>query len=249
MEPLLELRAEIDSVDRAIKELYQRRLRAVSQVAELKLHSGANVYHPEREAQVLASLSDTYGLPEVYQTIMRRSRELQYQLLCQHQTLPYTFAEPSAITTVYYQGIPGSYSSAAAAMLYPDAPHVSVAAFSDVAQKSATIHPVWEFFPSIIQQKALIDIRIDLLLANDIYIVKSAVVEVRHCLAAPKGASLDTIRTILSHPQAIAQCRSLSEQFLCVPCPILLLLLVPSPTTVIFPLQRSVPWKLLTFTD
>ena len=74
MRTLDELRREIDEVDRGIKELYLRRMAAVNEVAAYKMATGGAVHNPEREQQVLDAKADTYGLPDVYRTIMRRSR-------------------------------------------------------------------------------------------------------------------------------------------------------------------------------
>lgn len=47
---------------------------------------------------------------------------------------------------------------------------------------------------------------------SELRIVNEAVVAVRHCLLAPKGATLEGLRTASSHPVALAQCRRFFEQ-------------------------------------
>ena len=43
------------------------------------------------------------------------------------------------------------------------------------------------------------------------YIVGEEILEIRHTLMGLPGASLEDIRTVLSHPQALYQCRHFLE--------------------------------------
>ena len=219
MRTLDELRREIDEVDRGIKELYLRRMSAVNEVAAYKMATGDAVYNPEREKQVLEAKADTYGLPDVYRTVMRRSREYQYcQMIEQGAvTLPYVFADDMTVKTVYFQGIDGSYSSVAAKTLYPNANHVSVAAFSDVAQKVMEDESAAGILPIDNSTEGSVNATYDLMLRHDIYITKAITLDIRHCLAGCPGASMETVRTITSHPQALAQCRRLTDRYVTVP--------------------------------
>jgi prephenate dehydratase len=47
----------------------------------------------------------------------------------------------------------------------------------------------------------------DLLLESRLHIVGEAIVPIKHCLIGCEGASLETIRTVASHPVALAQCQ------------------------------------------
>ncbi|HZT58963.1 MAG TPA: prephenate dehydratase domain-containing protein [Pyrinomonadaceae bacterium] len=46
----------------------------------------------------------------------------------------------------------------------------------------------------------------DLLLEGALHIVAEVIIPVRHCLVGCRGSSLDSIRTVESHPVALAQC-------------------------------------------
>jgi prephenate dehydratase len=48
---------------------------------------------------------------------------------------------------------------------------------------------------------------VDLLISNDVRIIGETSVPVDHCLVIHKDATLDRIRKVMSHPQALAQCR------------------------------------------
>ncbi|WP_314722489.1 bifunctional chorismate mutase/prephenate dehydrogenase [Haemophilus pittmaniae] len=55
MEPLNDLRAEIDATDRELLQLLAKRLELVTQVGDVKHRHGLPVYVPERESQMLAA--------------------------------------------------------------------------------------------------------------------------------------------------------------------------------------------------
>ncbi len=53
---------------------------------------------------------------------------------------------------------------------------------------------------------------LDLLIHDtDLRIGREVVVPIRHLLIGPEGATLDSIRTVMSHPQALGQCRRFLE--------------------------------------
>ena len=47
---------------------------------------------------------------------------------------------------------------------------------------------------------------------EDVSIVGTVTLNIRHALLAPKGASLDTIKNVYSHPQGLSQCRKFLEE-------------------------------------
>ena len=58
MMTLAEIRKEIDRIDPQIKELFLQRMEAAKHVAEVKYASGDEIYKAEREAEILARLSE-----------------------------------------------------------------------------------------------------------------------------------------------------------------------------------------------
>lgn len=54
----------------------------------------------------------------------------------------------------------------------------------------------------------------DLLLEHDLRIVGEVYLRVHHCLMALPGTRIDDVETVLSHPQALAQCQSTLRQIL-----------------------------------
>src|SRR6478736_806248 len=107
---------------------------------------------------------------------------------------------------IAYQGEPGAFSEAAARRVAHDAPLVLCRSFEEafdaVASGKAT-HGCLPFENSI---GGSIHRNYDLLLAHDLPIVAEVDLPVVHHLLALPDATLDGLRRVYSHPQALAQC-------------------------------------------
>ena len=85
LDPELEsLRCQIDAVDERILELVGERVRLVLRVGELKRQSGAAVYDPDRERDVLERLTrrvvppvDRETVQRVFERLIDESRRLE----------------------------------------------------------------------------------------------------------------------------------------------------------------------------
>lgn len=91
MKELSEIRGDIDTIDRQIVELFEKRMELTTQVAEYKISTGKAVFDKERELSKLASVAElahsdfnSHGVRELFEHIMSVSRKRQYQLLTEH---------------------------------------------------------------------------------------------------------------------------------------------------------------------
>jgi len=111
---------------------------------------------------------------------------------------------------IAFQGEPGAYSEAAVFDHFPvetvtAIPHESFElVFQSVSSGScdAGFIPIENSLAGSIHQNY------DLLLQNDLWVVGEHRLRINHCLIALPGASLGTIRRVISHPQALAQCQA-----------------------------------------
>ena len=60
MENLVELRNEIDVIDREIVDLFQKRMKISSEVAEYKISTGKKVFDRAREAQKIQAVTELF---------------------------------------------------------------------------------------------------------------------------------------------------------------------------------------------
>ncbi len=112
--------------------------------------------------------------------------------------------------TVVYQGIEGSYSHLAARRRYVDRPGEVRLVGCDTFRAAA------EAVRSGAAGRALLPIEnstagsvhevYDLLAAGGLTITGEAVERIEHCLLGLAGATVESLRAVLSHPQALSQC-------------------------------------------
>ncbi len=101
MKDLQEIRKDIDSIDRQIVDLYEKRMDLATQVADYKISTGKQVFDAEREIAKLNAVAEmahsdftSHGARELFEHIMSMSRKKQYQLLTDYgKFAPTGFAE------------------------------------------------------------------------------------------------------------------------------------------------------------
>jgi prephenate dehydratase len=109
---------------------------------------------------------------------------------------------------VAYQGIPGSYSHAVAQQVFPAAALQNHLTFEDVfaavqaGQADRGVAPIDNVHNGRVTDVHHLIPRYDLSVVGEFYL------PVRHQLLGVPGAQLEGVRAVLSHPQALGQCRS-----------------------------------------
>ena len=88
MDKLLELREQLDAIDKQVVELYEKRMAVCEQVGEIKIDAGRKIFDKQREKEKLAAVTanakDEFhkkGITELFEQLMSMSRKLQYQIL------------------------------------------------------------------------------------------------------------------------------------------------------------------------
>ena len=124
--------------------------------------------------------------------------------------------------SVGYLGPRGSHSSAAAAVLVPDAQEsVDLPSFAAVVEAASS----WEVGVGVLPIESSLIGPIaethDLLYGAPLSIVREATLPIRHCLLGLPGASRAGAKVVRSHPAALDQCRELLSGWRvhCIPSP------------------------------
>lgn len=110
---------------------------------------------------------------------------------------------------VYYQGIPGSFSSIAAKAYFGKKP-VTLSGLKDFAEIFARVTKekgAWGVLPIENTIAGSIHENYDLLYQNSVYIVGEISIHIEHNLLALPGAKLNTIHKVYSHYKALEQCQ------------------------------------------
>ncbi len=191
---LEKLRKEIDKLDAELIQVLNRRVGLALRTRGLKTQAE----DPLREQQVLdrirkkspgvirQKLSET-----IYMEIMKESRNLQGQDL----------------NLIGFQGEHGAYSEVAARMLDTNGFPIPHLEFSEIfdgvkdGQLDMGIVPVENSLAGSVSQVA------DLLIQTDLNIIGEVKLPIHHTLLTLPDTDYQSIKTVYSHPQAIAQCR------------------------------------------
>ena len=114
--------------------------------------------------------------------------------------------------TIAFQGEPGAYSHLACTEAYPELEPMPCETFEDAfaavsdGKASLAMIPIENSLGGRVA-----DIH-HLLPDSSLYIINEHFQPVQHCLLAPPGASLEGLKRIESHTQALAQCRGLIRE-------------------------------------
>ncbi len=192
-------REEINQVDRQMAELFCRRFRAAQKVAEYKRSRGLPVLDPEREREVLlrnASLIEDEELRPYYvcqlRATMALSRRYQHRLLEGEK--------------VAYSGVPGAFAAQAAGMIFPDATLSPCADFAaayaavESGECECAVLPLENSIGGDVTQV------LDLAYAGSLFVTGVYELEIEQNLLGVPGATLNDLRLVVSHPQALSQC-------------------------------------------
>ncbi len=191
-----ELRNDIDSVDRDILDLLNRRMNLSQQIGTLKAVDSRDIVDTAREEEILRRLVGWNSGPltektlrAVYREIFSGSRTLQYPL------------------TVAFLGPSGTYTHEAALERFGRSasflPCASVSeVFDEVGQGGVGfgVVPVENSIEGSVRET------LDLLMTSPVNVCGEISLRIRHALVNLSG-KIEDIRVIVSHPQALAQCR------------------------------------------
>ncbi len=200
-----DLRKEIDQIDSRLVELLARRAKIAENIGLEKVNMGRQIEDKQREKAVLKKakeLARKEGLDEadieaIYQHIIALSRNRQG-------------------VSVAFQGEIGSYSEEAAFSFFGShiqtRPYESLEGVFQAVEQDETqfgIAPIENSLEGSIARTY------DLLLESDLKTCGELELKISHCLIAKKGATLDSIKKVYSHPQALGQCQAFLKHLGC----------------------------------
>ncbi|MEN8164925.1 MAG: prephenate dehydratase [Acidobacteriota bacterium] len=215
MKDLENLRLALDTVDRRIIESLHERQRTVAEIARVKQDGLSFLRDHERESALLEHIEawarefnlDPFRTREIFREIIAMSLKAQEEALLGRER-----AERSVESShrVAYQGTDGSYSQLAAKKYFAHRAEkmefIGYPSFSKALDSTEIGEAGYVLLPIENTTAGSINQTYELLRKTDLRIVGEEILHIRHCLAALEGASQQSIRRVLSHPQALAQC-------------------------------------------
>ncbi len=216
---LSESRAQIDVIDREITRLFQKRIDVCRDVAAYKIQNNKKVLDKTRENQKLETLSQLaedgfkeHGIQDLFTQVMAICRKRQYQIMKEEgvaQPVPFTVVDAieKEHARVVFQGVEGAYSHAASMAYFGEsAEYFHVPNFEEVMKAVAQGEADFGVLPLENSSAGQVGDVYDLLTRYDNTIVGEYYLPVRHCLLGLKGADINEIQTVYSHPQGLMQC-------------------------------------------
>lgn len=199
MNELEEARKIINQVDKEMASLFERRMYASELVAKYKKEHGLSILDEAREKEVIDKNSSLVENPiyreyyaEFIKETMRISRSYQGRL--------------NNGLRVAYSGVPGAYAYIASKKLYPEATLVSYADFEGAyksvenGESDVCVLPIENSYAGDVSTV------MDLMFSGTLYVNQVVNLPITHCLMVNKDVELASVKRVVSHPQALAQC-------------------------------------------
>ncbi len=215
---LIELRSQIDEIDRNIVELYEKRMEVAANVAKYKIANGKKVFDKAREEEKIRKVKslthnefNSHGIEELFEQIMAMSRKLQYQMIAEQgglNKLPFIKVDSleGDKARVVFQGAEGAYSQAAMMKYFGDEVNsFHVDTFRDAMIAIDEGRADFAVLPIENSTAGIVSEIYDLLVEFENYIVGEQIIKIEHCLMAVPGTKPEDIKTVYSHPQSLMQ--------------------------------------------
>lgn len=218
MKDLKSVRDEIDDIDRNLASLIRRRLELADDVAATKAAGGKSVTDPAREREILTRLSQQVGeefargVRTVYATLFGVSKARQRVRLEMARPIMERLAAAAkedafpAMASVACAGIEGSYAQQAACRIFEVPSVFYFTGFEKVFEAVEKGMCDYGVLPVENSSAGSVTAVYDLMQRHRFYIVKGVKLKINHALLANPGADLSSVREVISHPQALAQC-------------------------------------------
>ena len=200
MESLLDkARKIINEVDGKMAELFIERMRAAEMVAEYKKEHGLKILDQAREDEVVRRNAERITDPEI--------RAYYVNFLKNNMAVSRSYQDKLMEgMRVAYSGTEGAFSHIATGKLFPTARKIAyrdfISAYRAVenGECDVAVLPTENSYNGEVGQVT------DLMFSGTLYVNGMTDLAVSQDLLAPRGATLETVKEVISHPQALGQC-------------------------------------------
>jgi len=200
---LKELRQAIDAIDDQILDLLNQRARHVKEVGMIKQESHLDLYAPNREQAIFDRLEARNPGPFSSEAIFRVFREIISASLALEQPIRVVYLGPRATFT----HVAALNLFGASAQLVPE--HGIPAIFEEVESGRAQ----YGVAPIENSNEGAVVHTLEMFAKSELKIIAEHYLRVTHNLIS-RRRSLDQVKRIYSHPQALEQCRHWLERHL-----------------------------------
>lgn len=208
---LADLRKSLDDLDKVILSALGERARLARDILAVKTDTASPVRDDERELALLqhrSAYGERLGLDPAF--VRRIYREILDDSVRRQQAWLHEPAGDVRPLAVGYQGTEGAYGHQAARQHFGVSQRpVTLKAYRSFRETLEAVqdgHVERSVLPIENSTAGSVHEVYDLLFRMNLSIVGEEVLEIEHCLLGVPGASVDRLRVVHSHPQALAQC-------------------------------------------
>ncbi len=195
------LRQQIDAIDDQILDLLNARAKVVIEVGETKAGEKREFYVPSREQAIYQRLCEGNPGPFPSEAIRRVYREIISACLSLEEPMKVAFLGPQATFT----HVAAMQQFGLSARLVP-LKSIS-AVFEEVARGRAPYGVV----PVENSNEGVVSHTLDMFMESELKVSSEILLEISHDLLSRSGR-LEDVRKVISHPQALGQCRKWLEE-------------------------------------
>lgn len=200
MSELDNARKKINEIDEQMAKLYEERMKCSYKVAEYKIQNALPILDANREKEVIERNSkyiEDDTIREYYvdflKYTMNNSKKYQSRLINGMR--------------VAYSGVEGAFAHIAAMKMFPGAIYISYPNFEEAynsvvnGECDTCVLPLENSFAGDV------GLVMDLMFSGPLYVNQVIELEVVQNLLAKKGTKIEDIKKVVSHQQALSQCR------------------------------------------
>ncbi len=194
-------RKVIAGIDKEMADLFEKRLETATAIAKWKKERGLPVRDKTQEEVVI--LRNTSYLKDKEKTGLYR----EFLQNMMHVTRLYERRLIEGMK-IAYSGVEGAFAQIAASRIFPEAILVPCRSFEDAyravekGECENAVLPIENSYAGEVGQV------MDLMFEGRLYVNGVYDLAVDHCLLGVEDATKETVKTVLSHPQALDQCRA-----------------------------------------
>ena len=191
----------INEVDSKMAELFEMRMRAAELVYEYKKEFGLPILDQKREDELVEKNSSLIAdevikgyYIDYIKNLMSLSKAYQYRM--------------QSGLKVAYSGVPGAFAHIAAGRIFPDSERISYRDFKEAynsvvnGESDVAVLPIENSYAGEVGQT------IDLIFSGGLFINGIYELEIHQNLLGLPNATVEDIKKVTSHPQALGQCHN-----------------------------------------
>ena len=200
MKDITETRRKIEEIDRNIAVSFEERMALVKDIADYKKEHGLSVRDSAREALLLEKNRAYIKNPEIEEYYVELQRAI-VGLSCDYQERLMSGLK------VAYCGVSGAFAHIAALKMFPSAQFFSYKSFEEAYRAVEIGDCDCCVLPLENSYAGEVDAVTDLLFTGSLFVNQVINLPIKHCLLAKSDTSAKDIKTVISHGQALKQCK------------------------------------------